>query len=105
MEIKHCKRCGEEWCYRGGGEPIRCGKCKSPYWDRESASVGDDRAVRIATKSEPLVRAYVDAAMESCPEARVCASCEGSLQEKKGKMVCMDGSCGMYGQEQKGRGY
>lgn len=34
MEIKHCKRCGQPWCYRGEGRPLRCGKCKSPYWDR-----------------------------------------------------------------------
>ncbi len=35
MEIKWCKRCGESWCFRGDGNPLRCGKCKSPYWDRE----------------------------------------------------------------------
>ena len=35
MELKTCKRCGEEWCFHGIGRPIRCGKCKSPYWDRE----------------------------------------------------------------------
>ena len=35
MEIKVCVRCGKEWCYRGIGRPVRCGKCKSPYWDRE----------------------------------------------------------------------
>ena len=34
MEIKHCERCGGDWCYRGTGRPLRCGKCKSPYWDR-----------------------------------------------------------------------
>ena len=34
VEIKHCLRCGEPWCYRGEGRPLRCGKCKSPYWDR-----------------------------------------------------------------------
>ena len=35
MKIEHCERCGEDWCYRGKGRAIRCGKCKSPYWDRE----------------------------------------------------------------------
>jgi len=35
MEIKHCKRCNEDWCFRGTGRPIRCGKCKSPYWDKD----------------------------------------------------------------------
>ena len=47
MEIKHCLRCGEQWCYRGVGRPIRCGKCKSPYWDREKVvgreCVGEER--------------------------------------------------------------
>lgn len=36
MEIKTCKRCGEPWCFHGTGRPIRCGKCKTPYWDREA---------------------------------------------------------------------
>lgn len=35
MEIKDCLRCGRQWTYRGDGRPIRCGQCKSPYWDRE----------------------------------------------------------------------
>ena len=44
MEIKTCKRCGEPWCFHGTGRPIRCGKCKSPYWDRERVNedVGDE---------------------------------------------------------------
>lgn len=35
VEVKHCKQCDRDWNYRGGPEPIRCGKCKSPYWDRD----------------------------------------------------------------------
>lgn len=42
MEIKHCKRCGEDWCYRGTGRPIRCGVCKSPYWDRDRRIDSDE---------------------------------------------------------------
>ena len=38
MEILECKRCGEVWCYHGTGRALRCGKCKSPYWDRERIS-------------------------------------------------------------------
>ena len=34
VEIKHCKACGKEWCFRGSGRALRCGKCKSPYWDQ-----------------------------------------------------------------------
>lgn len=37
MRIEHCKRCDGDWCYRGVGRALRCGKCKSPYWDREPA--------------------------------------------------------------------
>jgi hypothetical protein len=41
MEIKYCNACGEQWCFRGTGRPLRCGKCKSPYWDREKvAAIG-----------------------------------------------------------------
>ena len=35
MKIVHCLRCNRDWCYRGLGRALRCGKCKSPYWDRE----------------------------------------------------------------------
>ena len=35
IEINKCKRCGHEWANRGGKKPLRCGKCKTPYWDRE----------------------------------------------------------------------
>ena len=33
----------------------------------------------------------------------VCISCEGELSAVKGKLVCMDESCGMRGIEQKGK--
>jgi len=35
MEIKYCLRCKRNWCFRGTGRPTCCGKCKSPYWDKE----------------------------------------------------------------------
>src|ERR1017187_7028487 len=34
-KIFACLACKREWCYRGVGRPKRCGKCKSPYWDKE----------------------------------------------------------------------
>lgn len=40
MTIFTCKACGMEWCFRGVGSPLRCGKCKSPYWDRERVNEG-----------------------------------------------------------------
>ncbi len=35
MVIQHCLRCNEDWCYYGDGRALRCGKCKSPYWDMD----------------------------------------------------------------------
>ena len=29
---RHCFRCGRDWWPRKPGRPLRCGKCKSPYW-------------------------------------------------------------------------
>lgn len=29
-----CCRCGHRWLPRGSFMPLRCGKCKSPYWRR-----------------------------------------------------------------------
>jgi hypothetical protein len=49
MEIKTCKRCGEPWCFHGTGRPIRCGKCKSPYWDRERVNGEAVRGVPRST--------------------------------------------------------
>ena len=31
-----CSRCGHKWQSRRG-KPLRCAKCKSPYWDRAGA--------------------------------------------------------------------
>ncbi len=39
MDGWHCKRCGHDWTPRKEGRPIRCGKCKSPYWDQERQGV------------------------------------------------------------------
>jgi hypothetical protein len=39
MEIKHCLRCESDWCFRGTGRPLRCGRCQSPYWDRARVKV------------------------------------------------------------------
>lgn len=60
MEIKHCERCGEDWCFRGSGRPIRCGRCKSPYWDRPRD--GEGGAPRFAPAPDrPLVATAVPA--------------------------------------------
>ena len=33
-----CGQCGHEWQSRDDAKPLRCGKCKSPYWDRKKTS-------------------------------------------------------------------
>jgi predicted Zn-ribbon and HTH transcriptional regulator len=41
-----CARCGHEWLDRKGQKPLRCAKCKSPYWDtpkRRKHAEGPDR--------------------------------------------------------------
>jgi predicted Zn-ribbon and HTH transcriptional regulator len=35
LPVFHCKRCGHRWSPRLPKIPTCCGKCKSPYWDRE----------------------------------------------------------------------
>lgn len=33
-KVWKCDRCDHEWLSRDGKEPIRCAKCKSPYWNQ-----------------------------------------------------------------------
>ena len=33
--VKKCKRCGYEWIPRILGEPVRCARCKTPYWNTD----------------------------------------------------------------------
>ena len=54
MEIKHCKRCDEDWCYRGTGRPLRCGKCKSPYWDRPRRT--EERENTATQQNKPIAQ-------------------------------------------------
>src|SRR5665213_3251433 len=124
MEIKRCLRCGEDWCYRGSGRPVRCGKCKSPYWDK-GKNAGDIhkqlRSAGIAVSSrnedgrELPVRSgpgQPTSRVAENPEwgnagnnlSRTCKSCEGSLVATKGLWVCLDVSCGRYGQVQGSEG-
>jgi len=34
IKPKKCLRCGYEWYPRKPGKPVRCAKCKTPYWDK-----------------------------------------------------------------------
>ena len=33
-----CSRCSHRWTAIGDREPLRCAKCKSPYWNRPRTS-------------------------------------------------------------------
>lgn len=33
-KVWKCDRCHHEWLSRDGENPLRCAKCKSPYWNR-----------------------------------------------------------------------
>lgn len=35
MKTLKCNRCGHEWYPRTPKNPKVCGKCKSPYWNKE----------------------------------------------------------------------
>lgn len=50
VQINRCKRCNRDWCFRGAGHALRCGKCGSPYWDREARNVGNAGIDRKAEK-------------------------------------------------------
>ena len=32
--VHKCLRCGHEWASKNS-HPVRCPKCKTPYWDKE----------------------------------------------------------------------
>ena len=32
-KVWKCDRCGHGWLSRDGKKPLRCGSCKSPYWN------------------------------------------------------------------------
>ena len=39
ITVFKCLRCGHEWASRNP-HPVRCAKCKTPYWDREKKERG-----------------------------------------------------------------
>ena len=62
MRINHCLRCENDWCFRGTGRATRCGKCKSPYWDRED---GHDAKIDSSNDSPIVERKDKRAAVPS----------------------------------------
>lgn len=39
VEGYKCLRCGYEWIPRKNETPVRCAKCKNPYWNRPKKEV------------------------------------------------------------------
>jgi hypothetical protein len=68
-QIKHCKMCGQPWCCRGSGRPIRCGKCKSPYWERGRVNGAKPSVVRSG-KGGGKKRGRNDASVPVLPGAQ-----------------------------------
>jgi hypothetical protein len=50
-----CRRCGHEWHPKTNRRPVRCAKCKSPYWDREREKVVETERQQVeAAENEGL---------------------------------------------------
>ena len=64
MDINHCLRCGRDWCYRGEGRALRCGKCKSPYWDRPMGNAIQPVLVSVPDSVSEVPRKPVQSAAE-----------------------------------------
>ena len=50
-----CQKCGHSWTPRKPEVPERCGRCKSPYWDRAPAGRPGLRTVQRATGAQEHV--------------------------------------------------
>ena len=105
VEIKHCKRCECDWCFRGAGRPLRCGKCKTPYWDVGVGNAGirdgvgrvdsgggqDNRADGV--DPGPFGNYYTT-------PTKICRSCESEMIQVRGLWACPELTCSLCGQQQ-----
>jgi hypothetical protein len=87
-----------------------------PYKGEDAGSIPAPATISSVqpVKMNPAMAAFMDQVrievpieelMQPVPETRYClnTTCESVLRLVKGKLVCMDQSCGMCGQEQRGR--
>jgi hypothetical protein len=97
------------------GLPLRCAGCKSPYWNKES---GGEQLVQVPRRVESVsvsrkvipesLRSIVrsaselDGPVEDVEPERLCRNdfCGKALRAHKGKWVCFDQGCSMYGEDQ-----
>ena len=52
-----CMRCGHSWHPKMNRRPIRCAKCKSPYWERErelskQVEAAENEGLAVEVKTE-----------------------------------------------------
>lgn len=57
MKVKlpkfECLRCGHKWSPRNDEKPLRCGFCKSPYWEKPMAEAKE--SVRLGQHDHECV--------------------------------------------------
>jgi hypothetical protein len=68
MKIQTCLRCQAQWCSRTD-VPYRCGKCKTPYWDKpiKNAAMPAPKPVASPVKGIPSLPAGVSLGMPAAP--------------------------------------
>ena len=74
-----CLICGHEWVRRKPERPLRCGKCKSPYWDRGRKRVEDTRREKVFRRAKAVMSPNFVHDVEACRiyECGMCAAAKG----------------------------
>ena len=82
VQINRCLRCERDWAYRGEGRALRCGKCGSPYWDRERLNGGNVEVVQTLrpadeAKGRQEAAGHVGSRERVPVGPKACPSCQG----------------------------
>ena len=48
VPVNKCFRCRHEWVQRSAKKPIKCPKCQSPNWDRETVRAKKTQGETVA---------------------------------------------------------
>ena len=89
LDIKHCNRCNRDWCFRGTGEPLRCGKCKSPYWRKHG---NDDIRAAGGSSAGEVVGSGNDAVVPVLRNAKSATKRLRSLHPVRNELASRGGS-------------
>ena len=57
LQRQTCQRCGKTWWPRQSDKPVRCPRCKSPYWDKPRRIKGAVGPLREGVSKEAIRRA------------------------------------------------